>query len=165
MATHVIPLINWTMQPGTDGAYLQPNDVTHFTNGRYPYNILVLPDNSAKIQVPFSARVPANYSGSPLFICSWTANATANDWEFDIEYSLLAVGQSIDVSADDETLNVADTAPGTAFFVQEATLTPTASIVAGDLLTGTFGRDGTDGGDGLGAAVLVLGFYFQYADA
>ena len=104
--------------------------------------------------------------GTATFRIVWTANGTTNDWEFDLEYTSIAVGETADPSADQQTLNVNDAAPGTAFDLQEAVLTPTASnFAADDLVQFTFGRDDSDVGDTLTADVIVFGLYFQYDDA
>lgn len=167
MATHIIPIMNWTTQPdGSGDAYFDIYSNIE-TTPQYDMEVLVLvAATTTKITISGSFRVPKNYVGSATFRCLWTCNATSGDWEFDLEYRSIAIGEAGDPTTDQETLNVNDTAPGTAFLIQEAVLTPTASNFAvDDIVFFKFGRDDTDAGDTLAADVIVFGLYFQYDDA
>lgn len=167
MATHVISILNQTVQPdGSGDAYFDLFS-NHATTPIYDPLVLVFTAaTTTKIEVAGSFRVPKNYVDTATFRIIWTANATSGDWEFDIEYRSIAIGEAGNPGTDQQTLNVNDTAPGTAFLLQEALLTPTeTNFIADDLVQFHFGRDDSDAGDTLTADVLVFGLYFQYNDA
>ena len=168
MATHQISLFNHLILPqGTDGDVFMAPFSNYATTPIYDPNVLVFAAATGrKMEVAGGFIVPQNYVGTATFRCLWTVDATSNDWEFDIEYRAIAVGEASNPGTDQETLNVADTAPGTAFFLQEAVLTPTASNFAtGDLVLFHASRDDSDAGDTLSAPVLWFDLLFQYADA
>ena len=96
----------------------------------------------------------------------WTATVTSNDVEWDFDYNAVAVGETLDPAAADESVNINDTAPGTARLMLEAELSLTrANIAAGDQLQFTLFRDGTDGGDTMSDDAHVHDVLFVYDDA
>lgn len=167
MATHVIPIMNWSIQPDNSGDAYFDIYSNHEVTPQYDMSVLILTAaTTTKIELSGSFRIPQNYVGTATFRCFWTADATSGDWEFDLEYRSIAIGEAGNPTTDQETLNVNDTAPGTAFLVQEAVLTPTASNFAvDDIVFFKFGRDDSDAGDTLTADVIVFDLYFQYDDA
>ena len=166
MATHQISVLDSAVQLDSSGAVYYDIYGNHKAAPQYDTRVLIFESGgSSKIKVGAGLIIPQNYVGSAKFVIKWTANATTGDAEFDIEYRAIAIGETTDPTTDQETLNVADTAPATALDLLQVELTPTASnFAAGDLVLLNFGRDLSDAGDTLAADVILFKVLFEYAD-
>lgn len=167
MATHRISILGWQAVPDTSGdVFFEPYTIKA-TNDVWGYLVVVFNDTSARDGLQGSFDIPQNYVGSANIIIHWTSTATTGDVEWDFDYR--AVGgndtESLDQAGTQESVNQNDTAPSAANERMTATLAVTdANFAAGDTVQFELFRDGTDGGDGIAAAVTVHAVLFEYAD-
>ena len=166
-ATHRIAILGFQTVPDTSGnVFFEPYPIKA-TNDNWGYLVLVFNDTATKDCIHFAFDVPQNYSAGAAFIVHWTSTATTGDVEWDIDYRAIGGNdtESLDQATAQEALNQNDTAPSATDERMTTTLTTTVTnFAAGDTVQGFFCRDGTDGGDGISAAVTVHSFLFQYTD-
>jgi hypothetical protein len=166
MATHriFIPAIAFT--PDTSGnVYPKPSSIDD-TNDLHPHEILAFKDSGTKISASASFQIPDNYVGTPKMQIIWKANATSGAAVWDVDFTPIAVGESLDPAAAGESETVTTTTDGTALDRNESEVTPTGSTFAvEDLVLLKVSRDGADGSDTLAAEALFEGVSFEYADA
>ncbi len=165
MATHRLDITNLFV-PDNEDVYWEPASVA-FTTAPWKQPILVFLETSSRRGAFAAFSVPENYVGTANFVIQWTTDtATTNDVEWDIDYRAVDVGESVDQSGNQESLNVNDTAPGTAELLQEASVSATdANFATEDLVQIGLFRDGTDAGDTLADEARVFKVFFEYADA
>lgn len=167
MATHRISILGASTVPDTGGdVFFEPYTIKA-TNDVWGYLVVVFNDTSARDGLQGSFDVPQNYIGSANIIVHWTSTATTGDVEWDFDYR--AVGgndtESLDQSGTQESVNQNDTAPSAVNERMTATLSLTdGNFAVGDTVQFELFRDGTDGGDGISAAVTVHAVLFEYAD-
>ncbi len=154
----------WT--PDNSDVFWEPASIK-FTTSPWKDPILVFLETSSRRGAFGSFLVPADYVGSPFFVVRWTTDtAIVNDVEWDFDYRAVAVGESIDQSGTQESVNQEDTAPGTAELMQEVAIALTAgNFAANDLVQSGFFRDGSDAGDTLVDEGSVFQTLFRYDDA
>jgi len=168
MATHRIDIMGWSTSPGNNGnVFFEPYFIKA-TNDAWGYLIAVFNDTSTRDFFNGRFSVPQNYVGTANLIVVWTTTATTGDVEWDFDYR--AVGgndtESLDQSGTQESVNANDTAPSATDERMEISISLTdANFATGDTVQYKMFRDGTDGGDGISAAVQIHGLYFEYADA
>jgi hypothetical protein len=167
MATHRISVLGVGTIPGSSDVFFEPYDVKA-TNDVWDRLVCIFNDTANRMGLRGGFTVPKNYVGSPKIIVVWTSTATTGDVEWDFDYR--AVGgndaESMDQSGVQESVNVADTAPGAAHRKLEAELPLTAAnLAADDQVPFELFRDGTDGGDTMAAAAIVFDVLFEYGDA
>lgn len=168
MATQRISILNHSTVPDGGGdVFFEPYDVKA-TNDVWKFLVLILNDTATRDGLRGRFEIPQNYVGSAKIIPVWTSTAITGDVEFDFDYR--AVGgndvESLDQTGTQESVNVNDTAPSAIHERMEASLTLTsANLAAGDTVEYEFFRDGTDAGDTISAAVIVVDVLFEYSDA
>lgn len=168
MATHRIPILGFGTVPGTSGdVFFESYDVKA-TNDVWDRLVLVFNDTAARDGLHGGFTVPKDYVDTANLIIVWTSTAITGDVEWDFDYR--AVGgddtESLDQAGTQESVNLNDTAPSAAHERLETSIALTdANFAADDEVTFTLFRDGTDGGDGMAAAAIVFGVFFEYSDA
>lgn len=168
MSTHRLPILGFATVPDATGtAFFEPYTIKA-TNDVWGHLVLVLNDTAADHGVFGKFAVPQNYVDTANLVIVWTATAVAGDVEFDFMYR--AVGgndtESLDQAGSQEDVNGNDTAPSAVNERMELAIALTdGNFAAGDTVEFFFSRDGTDGGDGMAAASLVFGVFFEYNDA
>ena len=167
MSTHRIPILGPGMVPDSSGnVFFEPYDVKA-SNDVWDRLVLIFNDDASRMGLHGGFTVPKNYVGTPKIIVVWTSTATSGDVEWDFDYR--AVGgddsESLDQAGTQESVNQEDTAPSAAHNRMEVALTLSANFAVDDEVEFTLFRDGTDGGDGMAAAAIVFGAFFEYADA
>ena len=170
MATHRIPILGWTTQPDTSGNVFLEAYPVKATNDRWDHAHFVFDNTSTKDSLFGTFNVPKNYVGTANLIIVWTSTATSGDVEWDFAYR--AVGgndtESLDQSGQQENLDSGnnDTAPSAANERMELSISLTdGNFASDDTVEFELSRDGTDAGDTLAAAVMLVGLYFEYDDA
>ena len=168
MAVHRIPILGWNVLPDSSGNVFPEPYVRKATNDRWKPIFFVFNDTATRLELFGVFNVPKNYVGTAKVVVVWTTTATSGDVEWDFDYR--AVGgdnsESLDQTGQDESVNANDTAPGAAHRRMELSIALTSSnFVADDTVEFLIARDGTDGGDTIAAAVILVGLYFEYADA
>lgn len=167
MATHK-PSIFGKLIPDSSGNVAPVPFADISVNDLWKYLPLMFADSATRDGAGGSFTVPNNYSAAttdPKIVVRWTSTVTSGDVEFDFDYRAGAVGETLDPSSVQESVNQNDTAPGTARLMLEAELPLTrANIAPGDLLQFTLFRDGTDGGDTMSADAHVHDVLFVYDD-
>jgi len=168
-ATFRVPILGWATVPeGSGDVFFEPYDVKA-TNDVWDRLIVVFTDTAERDALHGSFTVPQNYVGTANIVIVWTCIATSGDVEWDFDYR--AVGgndaESFDQSGTQEALNNNnDTAPSAAHERMEFTVSATdANFAAGDNVSFTLFRDGTDAGDTISDNVLLFEIYFEYNDA
>lgn len=165
MATHRIP-IGTALIPDASGNGYWEGAALDDVNDRYPHELLTLEDSGTKVSAGVMFTVPKNYVGTPKVVVRWKTTATTGDVVFDVEYTAIAAGETLDPSADQEALSVTDSAPGTARLANDCEVSLTAGNLApDDTVLMNVSRDGTDGADTLAADAQLVEAWFQYADA
>lgn len=168
MATHrlFIPAIAFTPDPATAGnVYPKPSSIDD-ANDFFPHEILAFKDSGTKIGASATFLIPDNYVGTPKLQIIWKANATSGAAVWDVDFSAVAVGESLDPAAAAESETVTTTTDATAFDRNESEVTPTGTTFAvEDLVLLKVSRDGVDAADTLAAEALFEGVAFEYADA
>lgn len=168
MATHRISIVQWQSRPDSSGeVFIEPYTIKA-TNDVWGLDVLIFNDTSTRDGYHGGFTVPQNYVGSANLVPIWTSTATSGDVEFDFDYR--AVGgndaESLDQTGTQESVNQNDTAPSAVNERMEISIALTdGNFAAGDTVLFQFFRDGTDGGDGIAAAVIVFELLFEYADA
>jgi len=166
--THRIPILGWAMSPNASGnVFLEPYS-TKATNDLFDRLVLIFNDTATRDSLSGSFTIPQNYVDTANLVVVWTSTATSGDVEWDFDYR--AVGgndtESLDQTTYQESVNTNDTAPSATDERMEITLALTdGNFAAGDNVLFTFSRDGSDGGDGMAAAAIVVEIYFEYNDA
>lgn len=167
MATHRIPILGFNTVPDTSGdVFFEPYTIKA-TNDVWGYLVAIFNDTAARDGLRGAFTVPQNYVGTANLVIIWTTTATTGDVEWDFDYR--AVGgndtESLDQSGTQESVNGNDTAPSATDERMEFTIALTdGNFAVGDLVQFEFFRDGTDGGDGISAAVQLHALYFEYND-
>ena len=167
MATHRIGILGPLTVPDIGGdVFFEPYTIKA-TNDVWGYLVAIFNDTAARDGLRGSFVIPENYVGSANIIIHWTSTATSGDVEWDFDYR--AVGgddaESLDQAGTQESVNQNDTAPSAANERMTVTLSLTdGNFAAGDIVQFELFRDGTDGGDGIAAAVMVHAVLFEYAD-
>lgn len=132
-----------------------------------PYFLQFAFDASTKEQVTWSFRMPANYASAPVLKVQYKmASATSNAVVFDARIGAVSDGDSTDVdakafgSANTTTVTV----PGTAGFIDEASITMTNadSLAAGDLVLLYLSRDAANGSDTATGDCEVIAVSLEY---
>lgn len=169
MATHRIPIISWDTTPDTSGdVFIEPYTIVA-TNDFFQKLVLIYNDSGNDDELFGSFDVPQNYVGTANLITVWTSTATSNDWEIGFAYR--AVGgndaESLDQATAQESLLSGnnDTAPSAAHERMEFSISLTDSnFAAGDTVEYIHSREGADAGDGIAAAIIIFGLFFEYDD-
>lgn len=174
MATHRLPILNWSARPDDTGdCYLEPMDI-RATNDVWDRMILVMGAAAAaaptvRAGVHGSFTIPKNYVGTAVLVAVWTATVTSNVVVFDFEYR--AVGgsdtESLDQSGTQESVTVSTTTgtPSAAWERMETTVSLTSgNFAVDDEVTFFFARDGVDAADTKAGSALLFNLLFQYAD-
>jgi hypothetical protein len=138
------------------------------TNDQWDHPVYQFDDTSTKDEAHGYFQVPKNYVGTANLIVVWSTTGTSGDVEWDFEYR--AVGgndsESLDQATAQESVNSNDTAPSAAHERMEISISLTdANFAADDTVQFRIGRDGTDSGDTIAAAVYLVALIFEYADA
>ena len=167
MTTHKLSIFGKLIPDSSGNVFPVPfADIS--VNDLWKYLPLVFADSATRDGAGGSFTVPNNYSAAlvdPKIVVRWTSTVTTGDTEWDFDYRAVDVGETLDPSSVQESVNQGDTAPGTARLLLEAELTlARANITVGDLLQFTLFRDGTDGGDTMSADAHVHDVLFVYDD-
>lgn len=168
MATHRIPIINWSSVPDSSGNVFPEGYDVKATNDVWDRLVMIFNDTATRDGFHGGFTIPKNYVGTANLIVVWTTTATTGDVEWDFDYR--AVGgndtESLDQAGTQESVNAADTAPSAAHERLELSIALTsANFAADDEVTYTFFRDGTDAGDTMAAAAILFNLLFEYSDA
>ncbi len=167
MATHYLPLLNWTQLPDNSGqVYPQPLQVAA-VNDRWRHLAWVFENSGVENLIYGSFRVPAELVANAKIQAIWTANIADNTrgvyWQF--RYRCVSPGASLDQLGQQEDLNVTASAPGTAFFEILSTINlTTANLVPGSIVQWEFSRDSGVAGDTMAASALLFGLYLDFDD-
>lgn len=166
MATFRLPILGPGTKPDNSGdVFFEPYSIKA-TNDVWDRLVAVFNDSGTRIGIAGGFQVPQNYVGTANLIVEWTSTATTGDIEWDFDYRSVAAGESFDQSGTQESVNSNDAAPASVNLRQSLSISLTDSNFAvGDEVEFEHFRDGTDGGDGMSAAGLLFGLYFEYADA
>jgi len=172
-ATHQISILGPGTKPDTSGeVFFEPYDVTA-TNDvwdrlivRFGASITVEP--TTRIGLHGGFVVPQNYVDTANLVIVWTSTITADDVEWDFDYRTVAGNDttSLDQAGTEETVNGNDVAPSATDERMEFTIALTdGNFTAGDEVTFTLFRDGTDAGDTLNGTAVLFSLLFEYNDA
>ena len=168
MATHRIPILGHATIPDESGSvFPEPYDIKA-SNDVWKFLVWIFNDTDTRIGLRGHFDVPQNYVDTAQIVIIWTSTATSGDVEWDFDYR--AVGdddaESLDQAGTQESVNSNDTAPSAAHERNVLAINLTSgNLAAGDTVEFELFRDGTDGGDTMSAAAILIGAYFQYADA
>ncbi len=168
MATRRLPILGFNTVPdGSGDVFLEPYTVKA-TNDNWGHMVTVFNDTAARDGLRGLFHVPQDYVDTANLVIVWTTTATSGDVEWDFDYR--AVGgndsESLDQATAQESVNGNDTAPSATDERMEFSIALTdGNFAVGDTVEFEFFRDGTDGGDGISAAVLLFELFFEYADA
>jgi len=168
MATHRIPIIEWSAVPDTGGQVWAGAYDEFGTNDVWDRLVLVFADTATRKGLRGGFAIPKNYVGSPALKIVWTATAITGNVVWDYDYR--AVGgndaESLDQAGTQESVTVTDAAPAAAHNRLEASVALTAANFAvDDEVEFEFFRDGVDAADTMAASALLFGLYFEYSDA
>lgn len=167
MATHRVPILDWSMSPDSTGnVTFEPYDIKA-TNDVWKALVGVYADTNTRLGLRGRFNVPKNYVGTAKLVAVWTSTATSGNVVWDCDYR--AVGgndaESLDQTSNQESVTVTDAAPGAANRRLEALLTLTsANLAVDDTVEFELFRDGADGADTMAAAALLFDLLFEYSD-
>jgi hypothetical protein len=167
MATHRRSVLNKLQWDDSGNGYTTRYDDLA-TNDVWKQQVLVFKDTATRILLYGQFEVPQNYVGTAKLIIKWTASATTNNVVWDFDYRTVGGNDttSLDQTGTEEATTVTDAAPGAAWRILETSITLTsANFTAGEEVEFLLGRDGADGSDTMAASAVLIGAYFEYADA
>lgn len=167
MATHRVSILDGSVRSMAVNAFPEPYSVKA-TNDFWQMLVWIFNDTATKDEIAGRFNVPKDYVGTANLVVVWTTTATSGDVEWDFGYR--AVGgndaESLDQATAQEAVNSNDTAPSAAHERMEISIALTDSNFAvDDTVTWRLGRDGTDAGDTISAAVILVDLIFEYSDA
>lgn len=167
IAVHRIPILGFGTVPDTSGSVFLESSSTKLTNDLYPRLVICFNDTATKIGIRGSFMVPKNYVSAPKLAYRWACSATSGNVQWSADYRAIADGESFDPTTHQESVNSGAVAvPGTTFLEKETLISLTAGNFAiDDVVEFLASRDGSSGNDTAAAAVLLLGLWFEYADA
>ncbi len=168
MATHRLPILSpFLILDSSGDVFLEPYTIKA-TNDEWSRLVVVFNDTSTRDGLGGGFEVPSNYVDTANLIVVWTSTATSGDVEWDFDYRATGGNdaESLDLANVQEGVNANDTAPSATDerMVISIALTD-GNFAANDTVSYGFFRDGTDGGDGIAAAVMLFGLFFEYNDA
>ena len=135
------------------------------TNDKWNPLLWIFDDSATRDGLHGTFEVPPDYASGADLIIIWTAIATSGDVEWDFDYR--AVGgndsESLDQATAQESVNANDTAPSAVNERMELSVALTdGNFAAGDTVEFILARDGTDGGDDMSAAAILIDARFDY---
>lgn len=166
MATHKLSILGDGLKPDNSGAvYQQPYTVEDSAAVIDPL-VWILEDSGTKIGLSGKFKIPENYVGTAKITVLWNANATSGAAVFDLSYLARTTGEDMGAAATDTTDTVTTTTNGTAFNLNESSMTLTsADFAAGDTVPFEVFRDGANASDTLAVSAIIWDIVFEYADA
>lgn len=173
MATHRVSILG-NATPDTSGKVWQEPYSILATNDNWNFNIWRI-DEDGNNNAQLSTRaglygtfmVPQNYSSSANLVIVWTSSVTSGNAEWDFDYRAISGNdtESLDQATAQESVNSADAAPSAAHERNVLTITLTdGNFAAGDTVEFFLANDGSDAGDTLAGARILVGAYFEYSD-
>ena len=160
-----IPIFDWGVLPqGSSGeVFFEPMGVKA-TNDLYDRLVLIYTDTATRIGAAGHFPVPQNYSAGAKIGIVWTvASSAGTTTVFDFDYTAIGGVESLDPSADQESVTFQDATPTTALGRLEVSATLTAAnFAAGDNVSFELFRDGADSSDTLAADLIVWDAFFEY---
>lgn len=152
--------------PDTSGnVWAEPASISQPTNDRYPNIVFRFKDTATKDGLGGSFTVPKNFVGSPKIYAMWTTTATSGNAIWNFDYTAIAAGETLDPSADQESLTVTTAAPGTTQLRVDSSMSITAANLAvDDIVQFKFSRNGA-GSDTIAADLILYKLVFEYQDA
>ena len=168
MALHRKDILGAATIPDTSGTvYFDVLSNHTTTNDRWPAQVVVFEDSGTRIGLHGRFNVPKDFvTSGPKLIIGYTGSATVGNCQWDFEYRAVDNAESMDQSGQDESVNVAGTHLGTAFYKKEVEINLTGTNFAvDDEVQFTLYRDGADAGDTMAADVLLTTLMLQYQDA
>jgi hypothetical protein len=167
VATHLQSILNIHTVPDSNGdTYFEPSQIAALSNSFIDHLILAFSSQSARRGIYGKFVVPAIYVGTAKILVRWITTATSGDVVWDMDHVAIAVGETYDPSANQDSKTVTDTAAGTARLLNEAEITlDDADFAANDEVQFYFVRDAADAADTLAATAWVVGLYFKFNDA
>lgn len=168
MTTRREKMLGWSTKPDNSGeVFFEPYSIKA-TNDKWDRLVGIFNDSATKDGLHGSFDVPAAYVDTANLIIVWTAIATSGDVEWDFDYR--AVGgndtESLDQATAQESVGTNDTAPSAVNERMELSIALTdGNFAGGDTVSFILFRDGTDGGDGMAAAAILFGLFFEFNDA
>ena len=173
MATHRIPILNWSSKPDTSGkVWFENLGLLGGGTGAWDRFILRIDETGAndtqlstRVGIHGGFTVPKNYNSGAVLVIEWSGSVTSGNKVFDFDYRAVAVDQSLNQSGQDESITVTDAMPGTAWFRQEATISLTSgNFAVDDEVEFKFFEDGADAADTAAAAAAIFNLLFEYTD-
>jgi hypothetical protein len=167
MATHRRSILNRLQWDDSGNGYTARFDDLA-TNDVWKQQVLVFKDTATRILLYGQFEVPQNYVGTAKLVLKWSASATTNNVVWDFDYRTVGGNDttSLDQTGTEEAVTVTDAAPGAAWRILETSINLTsANFTAGEEVEFLIGRDGADGADTMAASAVLIGAYFEYADA
>lgn len=169
MATKRVPILGVNTIPDTGGdVFFEPLSVKA-TNDKWQHLVVIFNDTATKIGLRGSFNIPKDYvsTTNPNIVIVWTSTATAGavTWECQTRPVGGNDTESLDQATAVDTANGGDAAPGTGLNRLEFSLGLTAaSYAADDICQFELFRDGTDAGDTMAAAAILVDLLFEYQD-
>lgn len=118
-----------------------------------------------KISIGGNFMIPKNFVGSPKIYVTWTSTGTTGNciWVFD--YTAIAVGETLDPAAAQNSPTVTTAAPGTTQLRVDSSMSMTASDLAvDDVVQFKLSRNGA-GSDTMTTDAVVYKVVFEWQDA
>lgn len=150
--------------PASADVFFEPS-VVKDVNDRYPHLVLIFNDTATKISCGVRVVVPKNYIGTVNLVIIWETTATTGNAVWDFDYTAVATAESLDPSADQQSVTVTTAASGTARNRIESSMALTAGNLAiDDVIIGNLSRDGASA-DTIAAALSVEAVFLEYNDS
>lgn len=135
-------------------------------NDQWNHLVPIFNDTASRDGIMGVFDVPQNYTDTANAIIVWTTSSTAGNVVWDFDYR--AVGgndtESLDQAGTQESVGSTDEAPTSPFERMELSIALTdANFAAGDTVQFEINRDGTDSGDTMSAAAMLVGLQFEYS--
>jgi hypothetical protein len=174
MATHRIPILNFSTRPDDSGktwfealSVLGTNDVWKHLVGRVSQSGLNNDQLSTRVGFYGAFNVPKNFVGTAVLVIYWTGTVTSGNKVWDFDYRAISGddAESVDQAGTQESVTGTDAMPSASLERNALSINLTsANFAVDDYVEFFLVEDGTDAADTAAGDALLLGAYFQYAD-
>ncbi len=160
-----IPILGYQTLPQAASAVYFTSWASLGSNKRWAHLVAVWETDSVTRPIRGAFRVPSNFASTPKIRMAWTSptGGSANV-QLLFEYRVVAAGESLDQSGEDESVEIAATGPASAFLFVDSLLTLTGTFNASEMVQFEISRNVANAADVLADSIAAFSIDFDYVD-